>query len=82
MMAARAFAFWDLSKSKHKHNAEMLKSITLHQSPININSEEAVYDPEFKVGLHYKPVHVSSDKPDSPLGKLVLDAELFGHITL
>lgn len=79
-MAARTFAFWDLSKSKTK-DFDMLKDIARYQSPININTVEAVYNPDVKINFNYKSVHVDNDKPENPNhGHLVLDVEHLGHI--
>lgn len=45
----RFFAFFDLSKSRHKDDKELLKRVQLHQSPINIKHADSVYMPDVKI---------------------------------
>ena len=59
--AARSFGFWDMSKSKAKNDPELLKTIALHQSPINISTKEAVYDKDFQIDFQYNQINVDTD---------------------
>jgi hypothetical protein len=41
----RSLAFWDMSKSKARGDPQLLKQIAMHQSPVDVKSEAAVFDP-------------------------------------
>jgi hypothetical protein len=79
-VAARSMAFWDLSKSRHKNDAELLKEITRSQSPINIKPAEAEYDGDLSLSVDYKPVHVEPYKGENT-GHVILDGTKLGSIT-
>jgi hypothetical protein len=80
-VAARSFAFWDLSKSRHKGNADLLKDITRSQSPINIKPAEAEYTEDLSLSVNYKPVHVEPYKGENN-GHVILDGTKLGSITV
>ena len=58
----RAFAHWDSSKSRAKADPALFKRITMEQSPVDINTSEAVFDRDLKLEFQYSPVSVQSDQ--------------------
>lgn len=45
-----------MTKSKHKDDKELLKTVQLHQSPVNIRENQTVYEPNFQINFDYKPI--------------------------
>ena len=80
MTGVRCFGFWDMTKSRHKHSAEHMKHIQMHQSPIDIKEKDAQYNEQVKLQINYSPVKVSGDSKHP--GQLILDVEHLGSLQI